>query len=687
LKRLTNMKTIQIVVCFSLMSVFLLFSSRLRAADTLKVESKVGKVVVFLKGAQIKRSVKCKLDKGVYLINFTKLSSHVVDKSVQVTSDSSVGIQSVSFQVNYMDSLTRIQKITGLEALGDSLENEKLMLSNSLDVLKNEEELLQINQVLGGEKKTMKTEDLEKAVAYYHERISEIVELKNKTQNRLKHIDAEKQSINNQLKELNSKKEKPVGEVWVVARVEEKGEKQFVIEYFIPDAGWTPKYDMRADSLSKPALLAYKADVYQNTDDDWTNVQMILSSSNPSLEGTKPVLKSWTLDVDKDYSYNSLDLNRSRKETSNYDNSVLYYQNIKNDYSAPIQIDNGTRISGTVVDNNGQALPGVSIMVPGTSIGAITDLEGKYSILVTKGTEKITFSFVGFETEALPITGTTVNCVLAEAVKEIEEVVVIGYGTSKRNDLTGSVSTLVNDGFGNFVPEGSVINRMDYSGSSRRKNKKDLHLWTSKKLIGKTITGLNSIKENQTSIEFVLDKPYTIPSDNKNYSVDIEKYEVPVHFQYSTVPKMETSAFLIAQLEKWEELNLLSGTVNIYFEGSFIGSSELDVQKTKDTLDISMGRDKAIIIDRVLKENFDKNHGKNSSYTWEINVRNTKSDSIQLMVEDQIPLTYSKDFEIELLESTNALYDKEKGELKWMLNLAPMDKKTISFKYLVKSKN
>jgi len=668
-----------------LMFILINLSLSLSAQDTIRTESKIDKVVVFLKGAQIRRTTKCNLEKGINLVIFTKLSSQAVDKSIQVSSDSSVSIQSVNFQVNYMDSIIRKNRIKILQNNLDSLDAEKLVIGNTLEVLKNEEELLQENQVLGGEKKTMKTEDLEKACAYYHDQILEIVNLKTGAQRRMKKIDQERVLIACQLVELNTKKENPVGEVWIVAFADETGEKEFRIEYFINNAGWTPKYDIRAESVNKPAELGYKADVYQNTDDDWTNVQLILSSSNPSLGGTKPELASWLLNVDEEYGYTN-----NYSNTSNYNNSVTYYSNIKNDYSAPINIESDTQITGTVVDSDGTPLPGANILVKGTSIGAISDLDGKYSITVPKGSKNITISFLGFNVEELPITGTTVNCNLTESLLALDEVVVVGYGVAKKSDLTGSVVSMVNDGNGNFVSAGALSGKVAGVSSEpiRIRGLSNIRRYREprKKMIGKTITGLNKIKENQTSVEFQLDKPYTIPSDNKKYSVDIEKYEVPVHFQYSTVPKIDPSAFLLAQMTDWAELNLLSGKVNIYFEGSFIGSSELDVQKTNDTLDISMGRDKAIVIDRKLKDEFSKKLGKNSSYTWEITVRNTKTDSINLTVEDQIPLTYSRDFEIELIDSQNATYNKNKGELSWKIDLAPLEKKVLTFRYLVKSK-
>lgn len=307
------MKRITILLQIMLVLNFFSYSQ-----DTIKVNSKVKKVVVFLKGAQIKRTTKCYLQKGENIVNFTKISSHIDEKSIQVKSDSTIAIQSVNFNVNYLDSMTTIKKISSLKNERDSLDDMKLVLGNTLDVLKHEQDLLKQNQVISGEKRIINTEELKEISIFYHNRLSEIILLRIKTQKQIKQIENKNLVIQNQLKELNSKKSKPVGEIWLIVYADESGEKEFLIEYFISDAGWIPKYDIRAESVSKPVLLTYKADVYQNTDDDWINVELILSSSNPVLGGTKPELKSWTLNLNKKHE-------NDYQNNSDYQNSVAYY--------------------------------------------------------------------------------------------------------------------------------------------------------------------------------------------------------------------------------------------------------------------------------------------------------------------------------------------------------------------------
>lgn len=689
------MKKTAFIIKSILFAIFILVSNRTMAQDTIAASSEVKKAVVFLKGAQVSRIAKCYLEKGLNLIQFIKISSKVDEKSILVKSDSIVSIQSVNFSLNYLDSLIRKHKIKSLISDSLTIYNEQLKTESKLYVLQQELDLLKTNQVLSGEKRIINTEELKNAGAYFRKRITEIIILTNEANTQLKQLVAKKYKIKNQLTELNSKKEKAVGEIWVVAWARNSGEQEFSIEYFISDAGWNPKYDIRTKAVNMPSVLSYKADVFQNTDDDWTNVELILSSSNPSLGGTKPVLKSWQLDLNSEYDYSSNSYYHSNKQevkkyqdNSDYQNSIAYYQGLVNNFSDPIEINTEMTISGTVgSSDDGYALPGVSIMVKGFSnYGTISDLDGNYSLKVPKGAQELVFSFIGMQSLELPITCQVVNCALENEDVGLDEIVVTAYGVSREERSKSYASTtLVSDGLGGFINSSLAGSAAGVSIKRAHKSPKQ-----KKRLISKTLVGLNSVKENQTSVEFTLDKPYTIPSDNKNYSVDIEKYEIPVNYQYSSVPKMEESAFLLAQLTDWERLNLLSGSVNIYFKGSFVGNSALDVENISDTLDFSLGRDKEIMIERKLNKDKSKEQilskWEIKSYSWEITIRNNKAEKIKVNIEDQIPLSYSKDLQVALTEQDGAKYNDNKGELSWEVALEPLEKRVLQYTYEIRCK-
>ncbi|MCJ8164962.1 TonB-dependent receptor [Pontibacter sp. E15-1] len=100
-------------------------------------------------------------------------------------------------------------------------------------------------------------------------------------------------------------------------------------------------------------------------------------------------------------------------------------------------------VQGKVTSGKGEPLPGVTVVVKGTSNGATTGIDGTYSLRMAQASGTLVFSYIGFLTKEVPLTGqTTVNVVLTEDMKALEEVVVVGYGTQKKSDITGAVGSV-----------------------------------------------------------------------------------------------------------------------------------------------------------------------------------------------------------------------------------------------------
>lgn len=98
-------------------------------------------------------------------------------------------------------------------------------------------------------------------------------------------------------------------------------------------------------------------------------------------------------------------------------------------------------VTGTVSDEGGNPLPGVNIIEKGTTNGTTTDAEGKYSLSVLKDDAVLLFSFIGFTSQEVAVNGRTViDATMIEDVQSLQEVVVVGYGSQKKSDVTGSVS-------------------------------------------------------------------------------------------------------------------------------------------------------------------------------------------------------------------------------------------------------
>ncbi|MFN8395029.1 MAG: DUF4139 domain-containing protein [Bacteroidia bacterium] len=192
----------------------------------------------------------------------------------------------------------------------------------------------------------------------------------------------------------------------------------------------------------------------------------------------------------------------------------------------------------------------------------------------------------------------------------------------------------------------------------------------------------------QFNAEFPIADPYTIPSDKKPYSIDIRTDSLPASYKYYAVPKLDKDAFLLAQIEGWEDLNLVSGPVNIYQGRKYIGQSKLDIRNLTDTLSVSLGRDKDVVVTRLKVKGKTNNQllggTKKSSVAYNISVANHHSTPISIQIQDQVPISSDKEVLVTIDEMGGAILEEKIGVLTWDMTLAPSETKTVEFGFSIK---
>lgn len=197
-----------------------------------------------------------------------------------------------------------------------------------------------------------------------------------------------------------------------------------------------------------------------------------------------------------------------------------------------------------------------------------------------------------------------------------------------------------------------------------------------------------TVSENILNTEYEVKLRYNIPADGKQHLVAIQTKDLKTNYNLSSVPKLDASAYLLAKITGWEDLNLIPGNSRIYFDGTYIGESFIDPNTTNDTLELSMGRDRGIVVQRKKLKDKTKEkvllEEKTISVTYEIMVKNTKSVTAELHIDDQIPLSSNPGIVVKLTDSSKAKYDVETGKLSWDINLKPKESRKISFTYEVK---
>ena len=591
-----------------------------------EIETQVDEVTVFLNGAQIVRKASVDLAKGNTILKFVNLSPFIDAKSIQVKAEGELTILSVNHQQNYLDKMEKSNELTDLENQLEALESKIDLENTYLSIIKEELSFLQENRNIGGRNEEVNITNLQLASEFYGNKLTDL-KLKEIEKNKiLKDLNKKKNDLQNQIKTMTSKKEYPAGEILVKAETDRISKYSLELTYLVENAGWFPSYDIRAKTINEPVQLVYKANVKQDTKVDWSNVKLTFSSADPNVSGVAPELKTYFLN---------------------------YYT------LPPVYKMTTNSVRGKIFESNGEPLPGASVIVEGTTIGTVSDLEGNYSITIPDNSSLLTYSFIGFDSKTLPVTNSVMNVSLEEREINLEEVVVVGFGSSKPTS-----DMLIGRAPGLDIDKPIRVRGTDSS----------------------TIPTVQF--ENQTTFDFQIAMPYSIKSDNKNYTVDMESYNLPADYQYYCVPKIDKNAFLIANIADWEKFNLMEGEANVFFEGTYIGKTLIDVRFASDTLEISLGRDKMVAVNREkIKEFTNKQFvgsKKEEFRAWTTTVKNNKNQKINMIILDQIPVSTLSEIEVKTQDISGGILDKEKGEIKWEIDLDPNEKKEIELKYSVK---
>ncbi len=197
-----------------------------------------------------------------------------------------------------------------------------------------------------------------------------------------------------------------------------------------------------------------------------------------------------------------------------------------------------------------------------------------------------------------------------------------------------------------------------------------------------------TLNEGQLNTNFDIDLPYDIESDGQLHSVTIKDEDIVCNLKNYSVPKLDKEAYLMAEVADWQNLDLLPGDANIIMDETYVGKSLIDPNTTADTLNLSLGKDKRVVVKKTLVKEMSslKTSGKDSrqTFTYEITVKNNKLTDINLLLKDQYPLSTIKEVEVKLEESTEAMVNQETGVITWKVALKPGESRKYRFAYSVK---
>ena len=786
-----------IVSCFVTQNLF---------ADTLTVKSTIEKVTVYKQGALVNRKAHVKIPAGVTVVKVPMLSPMFNQKSIQVgvtNADISLGKVDVEMEMPNRDSVAKIN---------DSLVKRTTILTDSIDlihsyknVLDQERIVLLDNNNIGGDK-GFDANRLSDVAAFLRKDLSEIVDLQLGYDQCQKRLDLEKQNLSQEIKLLDERALIPKAALYVTLVAKSSAETIIDFSYVVDQAKWTPFYELRISENSPSINVTKKVMVNQKSKEDWNDVKMTVTTTNPSSNNARPELKRYTLP--KSYSgsssasterkmvkvmgtvrdnrgsidgvlvnclsanvsaqtdasgfyeilvpeNSSLKFTHSSHKTVNKsvgaDNVVM--MNVVMDEDASAIYGNNVRIKGVVRDAL-EPLPFANVFVKGTSTGTNTDMDGNYEIVVPLGAV-LEFSYAGYETQTRKITNKTssiLNVTLSEEM--LDELVVTGYGVQRKSDVRGSASSVsqkklkkarsasIDDAMAGRVSGVAVSSSSDKSirvhgvsslsgaeplyivdgvpvgdGSSSNPlasiNPADiLSMEILKDASATSIYGSRAsngvifitTKKGAVGSDLYLSKfsklqDYTaeattlnsIPSDGSEHEATLSKLSIPAKFSYYAAPKITPNVYMLAEVPKWRDYELQKGKLRVFLDNTYVGDSYWTPIEIQDTLHFSVGVEKNIGVERSLKATKERNNllktSKKVTRNWLIVVKNNKETTVDVVVEDQIPVSTKSDVKVNLLESSGAVVTQNEGRLKWNLHLAPGEKRELNVNYEVTVKD
>lgn len=597
---------------------FLLFGIQAYSQTPLKTNADLSNVFVYRSGAEMNHKAKLSLPAGSSEVIINNVANTIDEKTIQVGSNANITILSVRFAKDYLKEAPKSLEYTLWEDSVKQLKKAMVKWNNQRQAEQSVLDLLEKNSTIRGVNTGVSVAELMKLAEYYKSKQLE-------TNNNLSTIDEQitlQQTgiakLESQMLESRNQNTSNSGQIILQIMAKNAAPTDFNISYVSPNAGWNAFYDLRADKINEPLKLSYKANVRQNTGVDWKKVKLVLSTGNPSMNGTSPTITPW----------------------------FLAFQRVN--YTGSADEIAARKFEKTPMSDYAKALEGAA---PGIQITNGSGAPGSSASMLIRGRGSLS-------TSTTPL--------------------YIVDGVPYDGDLTEINS--------NDVANITVLKDEQATSLYGARGANGVIIATTKNRTSSSYTTQN---ENDLNTTFNIDLPYDIASNGKPNSVSLQEHTIPAHYQYMAIPKLDPDAFLMADITDYEKLNLLAGEGNVIFENMYVGKSFLNPGSTNDTLNLSMGRDKQIIVKRekVADLTGTKFLGSNKkqTFTYEIKIRNGKKDAIGLLLKDQYPVSTNKDMEIELLQSDGASINKETGMLSWQLKIAPGETKKIRISYSIKS--
>ena len=270
------------------------------------IQVPVSHVTVFSRGAQLSGDAAVTLQPGTWEYVAGGLSPYIDPNSIQVRGEGDFMIMGVTHRNNYLENPAESDDISTLrdkvEALQTRIEDEE----NATEVLKEKELFLKANYDVVTQKSTITPEQLKALIDIYGTNMESVKTAILRKTRLIKEYKEEKEKLDQQLAGAIDRSKMPTGEIVMTLSGSKPVTGKLYLSYVVMNAGWQPSYDIRVDDITDPAVIIYKANIWQNSGVEWKDVKVSLSNAAPMTAGYLPVLNPWFVDFYQEYALNEV---------------------------------------------------------------------------------------------------------------------------------------------------------------------------------------------------------------------------------------------------------------------------------------------------------------------------------------------------------------------------------------------
>jgi uncharacterized protein (TIGR02231 family) len=277
----------------------LLSSSFMQAQKPVFTTAKVTAATVYFNGAEISQSATALLPKGSSEIVVKNVADYLNESTVRIGAPEGLTVLSVQFTRDYISEYEPDETSPAIKKVRDSIKIVESALQHIAASKASEMktlELLDKNNQVYGQQSGLSVAELMKMVDYYKAKRTETVNAVNTLSEKETRFTQQLQRLRSRL-EINAAEAEKTSQGKLVLQVmnDDAGTIPLTIDYLAQNAGWTPFYDLRANNISQPIEMLYKAQVVQQTGLDWKKVKLTLSSGMPSQNNQAPEINPWFL--------------------------------------------------------------------------------------------------------------------------------------------------------------------------------------------------------------------------------------------------------------------------------------------------------------------------------------------------------------------------------------------------------